>query len=302
MTNEQQAEMTANENFATYLTKTENVAVYQSNVPFKNKVTLFIDAHKQNKEKAAATKPDNSGYSDAKNDAKSALCESLVILTAPSKVALQDAGIQQEAEKLSVNITDFSRLADSDCKTEAKKNYNVMKENGTTLIPDVISQSDLDDLLDEIENFGTLQGESGNQHELSPTFTVAFEESFDATRKYTSQLKLMGKKYLRTNKEFYDGLIKSAEIPAVNVHHTYVEVHATWKNSGKPVEGLLIKLDTSQKTAITNWEGNAKLEEVKAGKAELSGELASKVKYKAHIVIKRGTTNHYDAVIEEDPT
>jgi len=292
MTNEQQADMTSYENFATYLNEPSSISVYQNNIPFKNKVAQFIDAYKQNKDKAAATNPDNSGYSDAKNDAKVELSESIIILTAPSKVALEDAGMPEEAEKLCVNASDYRYLADSDCKTLAKKNYNVMKANGGTLIPDIISQSDLDDLLDEIENFGTLQGESGTQHELSPLLTAAFEESFGPCRKYTAQLKLMGKRYLRTNKPFYDGLIKSAEVPAVNVHHTYVNVTITDRN-GRPMEGIVVTLDGGNKSATTDYKGEGSIEQVRCGNATLICTYNDKIVMKSHIKILRGKKNFY---------
>jgi hypothetical protein len=73
-----------------------------------------------------------------------------------------------------------------------------------------------------------------------------------------------------------------------------------WKNSGKAAEGVLFTLSNSPKTAVSDWEGNARLAEVKSGKALLKGEFGGKVKYEAHIEIERGRENRFEAVIEEE--
>ena len=128
--------------------------------------------------------------------------------------------------------------------------------------------------------------------------TQEYKDSFKPVMMRVSHLKFLTRDYKTSNTAFFDRLMASTVIPTINVHHTYVEVHVSEKNSGKPVEGMSFKLNNCTKTGKTDWEGNAKLEEVKQGKAILTGEMGGVVKYESHITIKSGKVNHYDVVVE----
>jgi hypothetical protein len=59
-----------------------------------------------------------------------------------------------------------------------------------------------------------------------------------------------------------------------------------------------MRYESAKKSAITDSEGNAQIDEVKSGKDTLAGVLNNKVIYTGNVVIKKGTTNHYNLLIE----
>jgi len=296
MNNEQQAEMSMLSNVEAELS-TDSTA-YANDQNFKDKVEKFLLATAANRDAAAAAFPDNSGYSDMKNDTKDEMCEMAVILTAPAKVALRDLGKASEGDKLSVNITDFSILADSACEALARKNYNVLSTNSSVLIPNTFTQVALDDFSDKIELFHTQQGTSGEVHGVSPVLTQNFENSFIPCRLLLDDLKLMSKKYIQTNNGFFTRFNKSTKIPAINIHHTYVTITTTEKGNDKPVEGIIYTLEKAKKSAVSNYNGIAVIEKVRCGTDKLTGVFNNKELVNTHIKILRGKNNPFSYKVE----
>jgi hypothetical protein len=297
MKNEQQAEMTM---FAAVKAElTEDAGIYSGNAPFVAAKNVFGAAYEKNLVAAAAAFPDNTGYSTVKKELKTKLSKMASNLSGKAFVALKIKNEPEIAELLNIYPTDYISLSDSACGALAQGAYNIMNENIGDL-DGYVAAEDLEDLKTLTDEFINAQGSSELQHEISPELTDAFYESFKPVKEAIGTLKLLVRDYESSNIDFYNRFMASTIVPAVAVRHTYVTVHAVWKNSEKPAEGIVIKLSNSTKTTVTDWEGNGTLKEVKAGKALLSGELASKVKFEAHIEIKRGTTNHYEAVIEEE--
>ena len=297
MKNEQQAEMTM---FASVNAElAEDASIYSGNAPFVAAKEVFMTANEKNLAAAAAAYPDNTGYSTVKNELKTKLAKMASNLSGKAFVALKIKNKPEIAELLSIYPNDYLSLSDSACGALAQSAYNIMNANIGDL-DGYVKDEDLDALKTLTEQFLNAQGSSELQHEISPELTAAFYESFKPVKEAISTLKLLVRDYESTNIDFYNRFMASTIVPAAAIRHTYVDVHAVWKNSGEAAEGVLFRLSNSTKTAVSDWEGNARLVEVQAGKATLTGELASKVKYLAHIVIDRGTTNKFEAEIEEE--
>jgi hypothetical protein len=280
--------------------ETDNAA-YNGNEDYEAEVVLFKAAHADNIAKAAAAHADNSGFSAEKLKEKGVLSDMASNLSGKAYVKFINKGREDLAEQLHIEPTDYKQAADSQCATLAQAGHDLMQLNLGLLSPThTVTDAMLIDFQNEINKFMSIQGSSETVHEVSPMLTQEFKDSFKPVMMRVDHLKYLTRDYKISNTGFFDRLMASTVIPTINVHHTYVDVHAVWKNSGKPVEGMIFLLSNCKKTGSTNWEGNAKLEEVKRGKAVLRGELASKVKYEAHIVILNGKTNHYEVVIEED--
>ncbi len=295
MNNDLQAEMTRNQTTETQMGL--DSGCYTGNVKLNSKFGEFKVANSANRQAAAAAFPDNSGYSALKNEKKIELSETASTYSGLSHVALTDLGKIDIADTLHVNETDYSSLADVACQALAQSAHDIMLENVEDLGEDV-TEAMLEAFQDEIDAYGAVKGTSDAKHEESPALTEAFENSFVPIRKIIVQLKMLLKPYKKTNKAFYDRVIAAMEIPAVNVHHTYVNICVTEKGTGKAMEGVVFTLTKGQKTGSSNWEGLLTLERMKNGEDVLTGVFNGKVVVLAHINIKRGRANDFTFEIE----
>ncbi len=276
-------------------------AAYEGNEDYVAEVALFKEALADHNAKAAAAHADNSGFSADKLKQKIILSDRASNLSGKAYVKLMNLDMQSVADQLHIEPTDYNHVADSECATLAQAAHDLMYSQLSVLsVTNTITAAMLVDFKKEIDKFVGIQGTSEMVHAVSPLLTKAFKDSFKPVMMRRDNLILLTRDYKTSNPGFYERLMASTVIPTINVHHTYVEVNVKGKNTGKPIEGVLFTLSNCNKTGTTNWEGNAKLEEVKKGPAVLRGETASKVRFEAHIVIKGGVTNHYDVVIEEE--
>jgi hypothetical protein len=192
-------------------------------------------------------------------------------------------------------------LSDSACASLAQGAHDIMEANIGDLTG-YVAPEDLETLKSTTEDFRNMQGTSELVHEVSPTLTKAFVDSFKPVKDAIETLKLLVRDYEATNIEFYNRFMASTVIPAVAVRHTYVSIHATGANSGNAVEGAVFTLTNAKKSGTTDWEGNALIAEVKQGKDVLTGvkknnEGVEQVIYTGHIEIKRGKTNLFELKI-----
>jgi hypothetical protein len=207
------------------------------------------------------------------------------------------------AEQLPVEPTDYTHVADAESARVAQAAHDLLALNIGDLGPTLITTPMLDELQKKIDKFTELKGTSEAVHEVSPELTQKFKDSFKPVMDELENLKFLARDYKKSNNGFYTRFMASTVIPTVNIHHTYVAITATGKDSGKPVENILCELTKAKKSAITNWEGNAMIEEVKAGADVLTASIIldngeKKVVYSEHIKIKKGTTNSFKVVIE----
>ena len=236
MNNIYQAEMTRNQ--ATETQMGLDSGCYTGNATLNTKFGQYKVANLANRKAASAAFPDNSGYSELKQEKKNALSEKASSYSGVSYVILTDLGKIEIAETLNVHETDYVKLADVACQALAQSAHDIMLENVEDLGDDVTEEM-LEELQDEIDAFAAVKGTSDAKHEESPELTKAFVESFVPVRKLIVQMKLLLKPYKKTNKAFYDRVMAAMEIPAVNVHHTYVNICASEKGTGQAMEGVV---------------------------------------------------------------
>jgi hypothetical protein len=272
---------------------------YAGNADFEDEATKFNTSLTDHNNKKTAAHADNSGFSQDKLNQKIVLSNMASNYSGKSYVKFVNLDMLNLAEQLNTEPSDYRDPSDGQCLKLSKEAYKLMNDNLAILSPtNTITAAMLVSFKNEIDKFELLQGSSETVHAVSPQLTQEYKDSFKPLLKIIDHLKMLGRDYKTSNPGFYDRLMASTVIPTINVHHTYVEVYVKGKDSGGPIEGMLFTLSNCNKTGTSNWEGNAKLEEVKKGTAILRGETAGKVRYMAHIVIKGGATNHYDVVIE----
>jgi hypothetical protein len=299
MTNKEQAQKSM---FTTLKNELEvDNAAYDGNEDYETEVVAFNDALTDHELKAVAAHVDNSGFSVEKLKEKVVLGDKASNMSGKAYVKFINLGRQDLADQLHIEPTDYKQVSDSQCATLAKAGHKLMSDNLGLLSPtNTITAAMLTDFQTEIDKFEAIQGTSETVHEVSPQLTQEFKDSFKPVMVRVMHLKLLTRDYKTTNTEFFDRLMASTVIPTINVHHTYVEVDVVGKVSRRPIEGAVFTLSNCSKTATTDWEGKATLEEVKKGTAVLRGELAGKVKCEMHIVIHSGTVNHYELMFDED--
>ena len=298
MTNREQAQRTM---FAALDKElTDDSASYTSNPDYVDEVDTFRDAYTANTKAATAAHADNSGFSKEKLDEKIVLSNLASNLSGKAYVKLINKGKPSIAEQLNTEPTDYRQVADSQCAILAQAAHDLMNANLADLSPSTITAPMLVSLQKEIDKFTNLQGTSETVHEVSPALTKLFKDSFKPVMVTVTHLKLLTRDYQTTDLPFYQRLMASTIIPTVNVHHTYVEVHAVSKTTGKPLEGLIFTLSNTKKTAVTDENGIATFEEVKGGKALMGNDLAGKVRCHQNIVIKSGRLNHYEVIIDDE--
>jgi hypothetical protein len=296
MTNKEQAMMTMFIALAKYLQ--DNDQAYAGNDDFIAEVADFLVVYNINKNAAVAAHVDNKGFSAEKQTQKSILANTASNLCGKAFVKLKKAGKLSIAEQLHKEPSDYLQVADSLCGTNAQSSHDIMVANITDLGPNTITLPMLVGLQNHIDKFIAIQGSSETVHEVSPALTKQFKESFAPVMDIIDNLKYWNRDYKSSNNEFYTGLLASTVIPAINIHHTYVYINALRKSNNKPVEGATFTLTKGKKSAVTDSDGNANIEEVKAGKDTLTGVLSGNVIHTSNITIKRGTTNHYDLIID----
>ena len=295
MTNDQQAEMNMFDGFDAELTA--DSTVFSGNPKMVTKVGVFRAALAENKACANSAHPNNSGYSQLKKDKKLAVSETASILTGQAHVALTDLGKGEIARLLHINPTDYSSASDSECGSLLQSAYDIMFANKADLCPDTFELQELTDFQTEITEFVTAKGVSEWVHDVSPTLTKAFEESFVPVRKAIEQLKLMARKYKKTNKPFYARFMASTIISAVNVHHTFVDIIVLDKVTGNPLEGIQLTLTKGKKSGLTDYQGKLSIERVMNGKDVVTGTYKGKVVCEEHIEIIKGKRNGFEFLL-----
>jgi hypothetical protein len=299
MTNVQQADMTM---FAAVKKElADDSGAYDGDEAMQAAADAFNEANDVNLAAAAAAHPDNSGYSEEKNNNKLVLAKLASNLCGRAFVTLSLQNKTSIAAQLSIFPTNYSSLADSPCASLAQKVHDVMSDNIGDLTG-YVTAAKLVEFQKAIDHFKELQGTSDYVHEVSPELTEDFEDSFVPVKEKVEHLKLLVRDYEITNNAFYKRLMASTVVPTVNVHHTYVAIYAYSKETQRPLENITFTLTKGKKSAITDWEGNALIAEVRSGKdvltATIGDENNPKILLKLNIKIIRAKSNFFKIAIE----
>ena len=295
MTNEQQADINMFNSLKAALASFSDI--YDDDEAFKAAVTKFLAAHSANATAAANAHPDNSGYSKVKKTAKTKLSKTVANLCGRAFVTLKDQDEIEISDQMLVNPSNYSKESDSECARLAQAMHDIM---GTYigLLTGYVTAAKLTALQAEIDEFNGLQGTSEMVHEVSPMLTQKFVESFIPVKSRVEDIKLLLRDYETTNDEFFTAITAAMVVPAVAIRHTYVAITAIGKDSGRMLENIVFTLTEAKKSATTDWEGKALIEEVKSGKDVLTGVFNDKVVYTSHIVIVKAMTNNFHLKID----
>lgn len=297
MNNEQQAETTEFNSVDTVLTNWNST--WTGNVATSDAVTEFRLRKLTNHDLAIETGADNSGFSQNKLIAKTNAANEAATLTGIAYVRFKKLGRNDLANQLDISVTNFTQASDGNSETLLNANSKLMRDNISLLNPDYVTPTEVDALDELIVIYEETQGTSTSVHSASPEIQAQFNDSFAPVKEEIDFLKLIVKKQFKlTFPKFYDQLAAASKLPTVNVHHTIMSMHATKKSDGSVVEGLLISETKSGKNAVTNYLGDATINEVKNGTDVMTAIYNGQPVYTGHINNKRGHNNHYNIIVE----
>jgi len=272
--------------------------IYKDNKEFVDGADVFTAAKKVAEDALIVAYPADPSFSQEKLDAKTAIAIKVSILCGLAYVKLKKLHQNTLANTLHIKQADYLYLSDVEFATLVFAMQKILQENlGLIDIPSINAEK-LAELVKLTEAFKALKGTSLKVHENSPTLTKAFEDSLEPLQDSVDDLKLLAGDFYESNLDFYKRIMASSAIPTVHVHHTYVIITATMKSSGKPAVGILFSFEKAKKSATTDRDGVASMEEVSFGPDVLIGTLDGKEVLYKKVKIKRSTTNNWEVVID----
>ena len=240
MTNREQALTTM---FTGLKTQLEQEAdVYQENEDFKDEVKTFESAFEYNKKCGIEAHVSNSGFSLDKLAAKEKLSDMASNLSGKAYYKFRKLGKLNLAEQLHTEPAEYLRASDSNCASLAQGAIDLMRANLEDLGPKTVTVEMLEDLRKCIVHFEEMQGTSANVHEVSPTLTKKYKDSFEPVLVSVENLKWLGRDFKEINLGFFERFMASTVVPTINVHHTTLSISATAKSDESPLPDVVFTL------------------------------------------------------------
>ena len=297
MTNTQQAKMTGYKGLKEFLELPANITIYEGNVPFNTGAGDFATDNAENLRLASVVTADSSGFSTQKKAAKLDMGELGIIIGGAAFGRFNKIGKQSLAEQMHYNITDYTDPADATSAALARAAHKVMNDNIADLT-DFVSPAQLLAFMNAIIKFEKTTGTSSSAHKATPTERILFKKSFKTVDATIESQKLYALFFKKDHNEFYVNFMALAEMPTVNIHHTDISTHITNLADGTPIENATITETRTEKAESSDYEGNATIEEVSAGKNVIDITAPGKKTVSLHINVKSGKDNHFNIQME----
>lgn len=281
--------------FDTYLDT--NVSVFTGNKPFIDLQTKYKSGLKIVNDLAARQSSTKTGYSEDKRNAKNEMCTAAAILSGFALVAFKEKGKTLEASQLHISITDFTGLNDSEAPALVMSTYNLLHDNIADLT-NLVAQSDLDNLLALYNTYINTQGSSEAVNANSPVQTAEFNAAINDQMKLIADIRLLARKYMKSNDSFYQGLIAASTVPAVNVHHTTFSLNLTDKANKTPIGNATGMLTVSKNSGTSDAQGYLTIEHVRSGNSQLTLKANGYKDIVIEVMLTSGHDNHFDMEME----
>ena len=298
MDNTQNAQHTRNQNTQEFLAKPESVVVYSSDAAFAEEVENFNTLAKAANDAANEAGIDNSGYSQAKADAKQVVAEEAAAISGRAFVTLQKQGQTELLKQLHISESDYTRSADADCLASLNATHKLLTDNIALKPASFVAPDRLLAFATLIKKYSDVAGTSGVVHATSPQNKVAHEAAIKLTSKSIKTLRLLAADFKKSNITFYNNLIAVTTMPPLNTHKTSVAVTVLDGNKS-PVSNATCTISKTKtnKNAISNAQGIASIASIKNGKATLTVTANTYATYTAEITIKAGKINSFNVTL-----
>ena len=276
----------------------DDKSIYSADTDMKDAVDAFNVSKAANDKASKDAHPDNSVYNDQKLSNKVEMSKTAALYSGLALVKFIKLGKNLEAEQLLTEPNDYLAHQDMECARLAQVAHDFLENHLEDLSPTTVTTEDLKALAGTIKLFLDTKGTSDNLHKVSPTLTKIYKASFDPVFTSIEHLRLVVRKYEKSNFDFFTRTMANMIVDTVYVRHTSIVVEAMLKSTGLPLNGLLVGFLKSKKTGVTNEDGIAEIDQIRSGKDTMICTLNGKEVLRMKITIKRSTTNHYNVVVE----
>jgi hypothetical protein len=294
MTNDQNEEMDTHLGADDYFEK--NKALFANNPAFKKAIEEFRANYKAETQFGALLATDNTVFSQEKLNLKTKMINDIVELAGFAYVALTVAGKIKEADQLDIHPSDYA-LSDQDSYDLAKANLKLMRDQIVIIAPDYVTDIELTELETTIESFINAKGDAMVINKATPAQREAFRLALEKTRISINHIRILAKKYKKTNPIVYDQIIKVTTVNKTRTNHTSLSMGINDKD-GKPIVGATASLSTSKKTATSDLDGNLKIDAIRNGQTMATIQAPGFKDKQIKLNIVRGRENHLEVVVE----
>ena len=291
MKNGLQARMTRNASLITFME--DNADKFADNPAFQALlVKLKADSAKAVAASVAAA-ADNTGYSAEKMLAKKTVCAEAAELCASSIVKLDLLENQIVSKSIHGTVSYYFSQADAMCGSRLMNAYKVMHDNLALITDEYLTAYQLATFLSNITKFTGLSGSTSSVNGSASVLTKTFEDDMKVTNANVLTVKLLAKKYKRSDVTFYNLLIKACKIPAITIRHTPVIFNITNTETTGVVAGVEGTLSKSKEVLVSNIGGVLQYSSVLAGAAIGTFKKTGFITKIVTVDIMQGKTNTY---------
>jgi len=289
MTNGQQARMTRNAAFNTFMVT--NVASFSTDTAMTTIVAKMVTDSATAVTSSIAAEADNTGYSAEKEVAKVNACATAASLCANSQIKLDILGNLIVSNSLNGTVSYYAGVADAVCGSRLMAVYNVMLTNLTVITTEYLTAAQLTAFLTEITTFTGLTGTTSAVVGGQSVVTKQFATDLKKTNANIVVVKKAGLKYKVSNELFYNGLQKACKIPPITVRHTFVNTTITNSITLALLANVEGTLSKTKELGLSNSLGIMAYSDVSAGLAIATYILPGFITGIQIVRIIRGSTN-----------
>ncbi len=295
MTSIEVAKITTFSGLDTFLT--ENSGIFQNNIAFNTERTDFTTGFMQVKTLATALSVDSTAYSAQKLQAKRDMAILAASLAGFAQVVLYKSGKKLEGSQLHVSITDYLQASDPEAKALAQSNHDLLNASIADLTPDYVTAADLTDLQAKIDTFNNIHGASTTVHQGTTELRRNFKNAIQYLDTKIVILRMLGRRFMDSNPDFYNQLLKQSTFVSVHVHHTTLSITIKSKADNSIIPNATAMLSNSTKTGISDATGLITFNKIRRGAAILTVKANGFEDYSCNIHIVNGHDNPLDLLI-----
>jgi len=295
MTSIEIAKITTFSGLDTFLT--ENSGIFQNNIAFNTERSDFATGLVQVKTLATALSVDNTAYNAQKLQAKQDMAILAASLAGFAQVVLYKSGKKLEGSQLHVSITDYLQASDPEAKALAQSNHDLLNASIADLSPNYVTAADLTELQAKIDTFNNIHGTSTTVHKGAPEQRKNFKNAIQYLDTKIVFLRMLGRKFMASNPDFYSQLIKQSTFISTHVHHTTLSITIRSKADNSIIPNATATLNNSTKTGISDATGLISINKIRRGTAILTVKANGFEDYSCNIHIVNGHDNSLDILI-----